>query len=202
MKWEDKWPGREPPRHRPPEEQSTNSSSLNADQSRATRRFNRELRALLKHNDGCCTICRASFLHNGTTYVGATADGAAANVSDCCKSKLQWIHGFGVYLAKSFEEVQQTPVVNLAVERSRRELKSLPAREHEIYAKVMDRLRDTGLPTPDYIEILFHQAGSDDSIKADCARMARERDSSVLICNPEGKILAYTRGQSEKRWDC
>jgi hypothetical protein len=67
----------------------------------------------------------------------------------------------------------------------------LPAREDEIRAKVMAQLRGSGLPTPQHIQVLAHQAGSDDSVKADCKRMAQELDVSVLICNPEGKILAF-----------
>jgi hypothetical protein len=85
-------------------------------------------------------------------------------------------------------EITLKPDANLAVETV---LKSMPAREEEIHAKVMRQLHGTPLPTPDYIRVLFHQAGSDDSVKADCERMARELNASVLICNSEGKILAF-----------
>jgi hypothetical protein len=67
----------------------------------------------------------------------------------------------------------------------------LPAREDEIRAKVLDQLRGTGIPDPDHIQVLVRQAGDIDSVKADCERMARELDASVLICTPEAKILAY-----------
>src|SRR5690348_15688407 len=87
------------------------------------------------------------------------------------------------------------PIASLGVERARRLLKSLPAREDEIHAKVLRQLEGSGLPEPDHIQILIHQVGD---VKADCARMARELDASVLVCDPDGKILAFTRPQLSK----
>jgi hypothetical protein len=60
------------------------------------------------------------------------------------------------------------PNANLAVEKAMRLLEGLPAREDEIRAKVLRQLHGSPLPTPDYIQVLFHQAGSDDSVRADC----------------------------------
>ena len=74
----------------------------------------------------------------------------------------------------------------------------MPAREEEIRAKVMHHLHDTGIPTPDYIRVLCRQAGSDESVKADCNRMARELDASVLICDPDGKIFSRLSGGREQ----
>jgi hypothetical protein len=47
-------------------------------------------------------------------------------------------------------------VSSLAVERAIRLIKTLPAREDEICAKVLDQLRGTGKPEPDHIRILVH----------------------------------------------
>jgi len=79
--------------------------NANADQRQATpsrqqrRRFERELRKLLKRDGDYCSICRKPFLHNSNTYCGQTEDGKVASVGECCKAKLAWIDGCGLYLA-------------------------------------------------------------------------------------------------------
>src|SRR5258708_36641620 len=87
-----------------------------------------------------------------------------------------------------------SPVASLALEKAKRLLKRLPARESDIHAKVLRQLHGTGIPAPDHIQVLVHQAGSDESVKADCERLARQLNASVLICDPDGKILAYVWG--------
>jgi hypothetical protein len=72
-------------------------------------------------------------------------------------------------------------VSSLAVERAMRLVESLPAREDEIRAKVLRQLHGTGMPAPDHIQVLVHQAGSDDQIKVDCARMAQKVDASAHL---------------------
>jgi hypothetical protein len=69
-------------------------------------------------------------------------------------------------------------------------LQSLPAREEDIHARVLCQLEGTGLPNPDHIQVLVHQAAGGD-VKADCKHMAREWNASVLICDSDGKILAF-----------
>jgi hypothetical protein len=59
---------------------------------------------------------------------------------------------------------------------------------------VLRQLDGTGLPEPDHIRILVHLG----DVKEDCARMARDLDASVLICNPDGEILAFSRPQLSK----
>jgi hypothetical protein len=81
-------------------------------------------------------------------------------------------------------------VSSLAVERAIRLAKSLPARESEIHAKVLQQLQDCGLPAPDHFLIVVQQVSD---VQADAERMAQEKDGSVLICNVDGKILAYAR---------
>jgi hypothetical protein len=66
----------------------------------------------------------------------------------------------------------------------------LSARQEEIHAKVLCQLQGTDIPAPDHIQVLVHK-GSDHSVQADCERLARELNGSVLICNPDGKILAH-----------
>ena len=81
------------------------------------------------------------------------------------------------------------PVIKLAVERAIRLEKSLPAREAEIHAKVLRQLQDCGLSTPDHFLIVVNLVCD---ARADAERMAREKDGSVLICDVNGKILAYS----------
>jgi hypothetical protein len=84
-----------------------------------------------------------------------------------------------------------SPVASLALEKAKRLLKGLPAREQDIHARVLRQLHGTGIPAPDHIQVLISQAGSDESVKKDCERLARELNASVLICDPNGKILAH-----------
>jgi hypothetical protein len=81
---------------------------------------------------------------------------------------------------------------NANVEKVVRLLEGMPAREEKIHARVMRQLHGTGLPTPAHIVVLLHQVGSDDQIKADCESLARRQEAPVLICDPEGKILAFS----------
>jgi hypothetical protein len=83
-------------------------------------------------------------------------------------------------------------IASLAVARAKRRLEKARANEPDVIKKVLSQLQDCGLPEPDHIRIIFHQAGSDESVKADCERMARDLDASVLICDVEGKVLAFS----------
>jgi len=80
-------------------------------------------------------------------------------------------------------------VRSLGVERAKRRLEKVRANESNIVEKVLSQLQDCGLPKPDKIQILIHQAVD---VKADCERMARDLDAKVLICDVDGKVLAYS----------
>ena len=83
-----------------------------------------------------------------------------------------------------------SPVASLALEKAKRLIKGLPAREKDIHAKVLRQLEDIGLRAPDHIQVLVHK-GSTASVQDDAKNLVRQLGGSVLICDPDGKILTY-----------
>ena len=72
--------------------------------NRAERRnLDRDVRKLIKADGDHCTACAAELQHNGRTYYGRVASGAAAIVGDCCRETLTVEAGGGVYVKNRYD---------------------------------------------------------------------------------------------------
>ena len=57
-----------------------------------------DLRKIIEADGDSCSVCGLAFPHKGKTYGGATVDGEAAIVGECCVGKMKEIVGAGIYL--------------------------------------------------------------------------------------------------------
>lgn len=70
------------------------------------RRIERELNKVRKGDN--CTMCGKAFPHNSRTYGGATADGTAVFVGECCARHLITVVGSGIYVTQPIDLLTTT----------------------------------------------------------------------------------------------
>jgi hypothetical protein len=67
------------------------------------RRAERDIQKYIAKDGDRCSICHSAFAHNGRSYGGIDATGAAVVVSDCCKSHLVCLLTEGVYSKSDYD---------------------------------------------------------------------------------------------------
>ena len=67
------------------------------------RRFERQLRKLIRAKGDNCSLCDAEFQHNSRSFGGYDQDGKIALVGECCVERLLEVHTVGLFSRRNYD---------------------------------------------------------------------------------------------------